>query len=260
MEVKINLLIVDDEQIILDSIKKHLNNEENIYLYTALSVEQAKVILENNEIHIVLTDLMLPGVDGLEFLRIIKDKNPSIIVIMITGYATINTALQAMQLGAFDYIAKPFTRDELKKVVRRASELVRVTSRVRTSGNVESGSELGESRLVKSIGENTWMVLQEDGSVHIGVERPFLINIGRIQTVYLPSKGDEIRQGSIFFQAFSDDLRSQVLLSPLSGTVVEVNKKVYDDPNLALQDPYGDGWLIILKPTNFDEEIKLMGL
>jgi len=59
----------------------------------------------------------MPDIDGLEFLKLLQQKNKFIIAIMITGYATINTALQAQQLGAFDYLAKPFTRDELLKVV-----------------------------------------------------------------------------------------------------------------------------------------------
>ena len=112
---------------------------------------------------------------------------------------------------------------------------------------------------IKGIGEHSWLMHEDDGSVLIGVERTFLITIGRIQTVYLPSEGDELRQGSIYFQVFSADLRSQSLLSPLSGIVVKVNDDIYNNPNEMLEDPYGKGWLIKIKPTNLDEEIKLIG-
>jgi glycine cleavage system H protein len=101
---------------------------------------------------------------------------------------------------------------------------------------------------------------EDDGNVLLGVERPFLYSIGKIQNVYLPSIGDELRQGSVYFQVFSSDLRSESLLSPISGYVVAVNEYVLNNPNEALQDPYGLGWLIKLDPENFESEIKVLGL
>ena len=72
--------------------------------------------------------------------------------------------------------------------------------------------------------------------------------------------GDEVRQGAVYLQIFSSDMRSYSVLSPLSGSVVEVNQKVVDDAESALQDPFGDGWLIRLKPSRFDAEVKELGL
>jgi CheY-like chemotaxis protein/glycine cleavage system H lipoate-binding protein len=262
----INILVVDDEQIVLDSIMKHLRHESDYIVKTANSVEDALKIIDESAIDIILTDLMMPEIDGLEFLKLLKvrkDKNyhGSLITIMITGYATINTALQAMQNGAFDYIAKPFTRDELKKIVRRAAEIV--ASAVSVQGKVFN--RIGDrddqaAQSLKGIGENSWMMLQDDDILLIGVERPFLYSIGKIQTVYLPSMGDELRQGSVYFQLFSSDLRTLSLQSPFSGIVVEINDNVNQDPNKYLQDPYGEGWLLKLKPTQFDEEVKILGL
>jgi len=260
MNKKLNVLIVDDEQIVLDSISKHLRKEDNLFLITTLSVEDAIDKMKYQDIHIILTDLMMPEIDGLEFLKLTKDIKPDIIVIMITGYATINTALQAMQLGAFDYIAKPFSRDELKKVVKRAADLAYATydtDGVKTEKPRENGDKMLST--VKGIGEHSWMMQEDDGNVKIGVERPFLYSIGRIQSVYLPSIGDRLRQGSVYFQIFSADLRSQSLLSPISGTVVKVNDIIIADPNKSLEDPYDSGWLIKLEPDNFDEEVKLIG-
>lgn len=257
---KVNILIVDDEQIVLDSIRKHLRNEDDYRLFTALTVDEATQIMGENEIHIILTDLMMPDTDGLEFTRMIKQKDDSKIVIMITGYATINTALQAMQIGAFDYIAKPFTREELRKVVRRAANLVGVSKSAGQESKLFSKEAGGVSDSeIKGIGEHTWIMRQENGDVIMGVERPLLYSMGKIQTLYLPSMGDEIRQGSVYFQIFSADLRSQSLLSPLTGRVVEVNQKIIDDPSRLVEDPYGEGWLIKIEPEKFDEEIKMLG-
>jgi glycine cleavage system H lipoate-binding protein len=204
--------------------------------------------------------MMMPEIDGLEFIRMVKQTNPGTIMIMITGYATINTALQSMQLGAFDYLAKPFTRDELKKVIIRAADIISASEGVISDNitHLEIDDPVGKG--FKGIGKNSWMMVLDEGYVQIGVERPFLINMGQIQSVYLPSVGDEIRQGSVCFQAFSADFRSQSLYSPLSGLVIEINEFVNKEPGKALQDPYKDGWLFKIKPSNFDEEIKVIGL
>jgi CheY-like chemotaxis protein/glycine cleavage system H lipoate-binding protein len=262
MENQISLLVVDDEQIVLDSIGKHLRREKDLEIFNALNVDEALKIMKDTPIKIILTDLMMPDIDGLEFISMIMEKEEDILIIMITGYATINTALQAMQLGAFDYLSKPFTRDELKKVVRRAADLVNVAqNKSGTDQKEEKSVEYGKmSSNIKGIGEHSWFMRQEDGSVLIGVERPLLYTIGKIQTVYLPALGDKLRQGSVYFQIFSTDLRSQSLLSPFSGDVIAVNDKVFENPNKALEDPYGDGWLIKIEPDNFSVEVKLLGL
>ena len=115
----LNVLVVDDEQIVLDSAQRHLR-QDDYGVHKALSAIGGLDVIESSSIDIVLTDLMMPEMDGLEFLKIIKDKYPKIPVIMITGYATINTALQAMQLGAFDYVAKPFSPRKLLAKIEEA--------------------------------------------------------------------------------------------------------------------------------------------
>lgn len=260
---QINILVVDDEQIVIDSIKKHLRYEEKFNILESLTVSQALSTFKNNRIDIVITDLMMPDTDGLEFLKIMIDMQADVLAIMITGYATINTALQATQLGAFDYIAKPFTREELRKIVRRAADIIEVKLLSGNDLNAEEKKLKAKDYLTSNtegIGKNSWFFREEDGVVIIGVEKPFLYNIGHIQTVYLPEKGDILRQGSIYFQIFSADLKSHSLMSPLSGTVKVVNKNVLENPDLIIQEPYSEGWLIKIDPSNFDQEIKLMGL
>ncbi|MEJ5286484.1 MAG: Glycine cleavage system H protein [Candidatus Kapaibacterium sp.] len=253
---KIKILVIDDEQIVLDSIKRLLKKDENYIIETALSAMEGLAKVDEFKPNVILTDLMMPEIDGLELLKKVKEKDEKIFVIMITGYATINTALQAMQLGAFDYIAKPFTREELRRVIERAASLVEVqkTSQIKSPLQNEI---IGN---IQGIGQYSWLMMNDEGLVVLGVERAFLYSVGKIQTVYLPSAGDEIRQGSVFFQIFSSDLRTQSIYSPLSGTVVEVNEKVLANPELAALDPYGEGWLIKIKPSNFEDDMKTLGL
>jgi len=69
-----------------------------------------------------------------------------------------------------------------------------------------------------------------------------------------------LRQGSVYIQIFTPDLRSHTVLSPLSGTVLDVNEKIVSAPSSIMDDPYGEGWLVILKPSRFDIEIKELGM
>ncbi|MGB9772144.1 MAG: response regulator [Candidatus Kapaibacteriota bacterium] len=253
---KIRILVIDDEQIVLDSIKRLLKKDENFEVQTAISALEGLKKVNEFKPHIILTDLMMPEIDGLELLKKVKEIDEKIFVIMITGYATINTALQAMQLGAFDYIAKPFTREELRKVIDRAASLVDAPSKVAVKSPLQN-EIIGN---IQGIGQYSWLMMNDEGLVVLGVERAVLYTVGKIQTVYLPSVGDEIRQGSVYFQIFSSDLRTQPIFSPLSGIVVEVNEEVLKNPEIAVLDPYGEGWLIKIKPSNFEEDMKTLGL
>jgi CheY-like chemotaxis protein/glycine cleavage system H lipoate-binding protein len=255
---KMNILVVDDEQIVLDSVKKHFR-KENYEVYAALSARAGLGTMDETTIDIVLTDLMMPDIDGLEFMKMVSERNPKTPVIMITGYATINTALQATQQGAFDYVAKPFAKAELQGVVRRAAELVQAAEsnagpRVEEpkDDKITATKKLSPAKITfKGIGEHSWITLEEDGTVLIGVEYSFLSGIGGIQTIHLPAEGDELRQGGVYLQIFSTDLRSHVILSPLSGTVIAVNENVRNNPEIAKEDTYESGWLVLLKPTRF---------
>jgi CheY-like chemotaxis protein len=260
MNRKLNILVIDDEQIVLDSVKKHLR-KENYALHTVLSAPEGLKLMDDITIDIVLTDLMMPEMDGLELMQKVKERMPHTPVIMITGYATINTALQATQLGAFDYIAKPFTKAELTMIIHRASELVHAADNMETNGNpTPEKKNQSPVRSLTSIGDDSWIMLEDDGIVLLGVERSFMQTIGKIQSVFLPSEGDQLRRGSVYFQIFSTDLRSHTVLTPLSGTVVKVNEKVNIDSSIMMEDPYGEGWLIRLKPSKFEFEIQEMGL
>lgn len=261
MEPAINILVVDDEQIVLDSIKKHLR-KENCSIHTVSSVQEALLMIDQTEFDIVLTDLMMPQVDGLELMKIVKSRFPDMLVILITGYATINTALQATQLGAFDYIAKPFSKAELTGVIQRAVEVI-TKSRVSADTIAESGRQTpdakkGRVHLFKATGDKSWFVLESSGFVLLGVERSFLLTVGRIQSVFLPSKGDDLRQGSVYLQVFCSDMRMHTALSPLSGTVVEVNEKIVNNPAELKPEHHRKAWLIRLKPSRFDHEIRML--
>lgn len=115
------ILVVDDEMIVCESCKRILE-EEGYEVETALSGKEAFDQMKAAPFDIVITDLKMPGIDGMEVLKTIRKEYPDTFVIMITGFSTVETAVEAMKLGAFDYIPKPFTPDEVTIVVKRAVE------------------------------------------------------------------------------------------------------------------------------------------
>ncbi|VAX34604.1 Response regulator of zinc sigma-54-dependent two-component system [hydrothermal vent metagenome] len=125
MENRIKLLIVDDEKIAIKNLE-HVLNKEGYEIKTTSNGQNALKLLSRHEFDVVLTDLKMEKVDGMQILKRCKESNPDLEVIMITGYATVETAIAAMKHGAYHYIAKPFNLDEVKKVVREASEKVRL--------------------------------------------------------------------------------------------------------------------------------------
>ena len=125
MEGKGNLLIVDDEEIALRNLQ-HVMAKEGYAVTATRSGTKALSLLEEQSFDVVLTDLRMEKIDGMEILRRTRSRHAEAEVILITGYATAESAVKAMKEGAFYYIAKPFRLDEVRKVVGEAMEKVRL--------------------------------------------------------------------------------------------------------------------------------------
>ena len=115
----INLLIVDDEERFLITTKKLLE-KQGIHTLTATSGTEAFIVLENNDVDVVILDVKMPGMSGMGVLKRIKKQFPDIEVIMLTGHATVQSAVGGIKLGSFDYIMKPCDIDVLADKVRAA--------------------------------------------------------------------------------------------------------------------------------------------
>ncbi|MFB0532607.1 MAG: response regulator, partial [Desulfatiglandales bacterium] len=119
---RMRALVIDDEQIVLDSVSKILA-DENYTVDVSLSGREGRDWAIQRQYDIVLTDIRMPDIGGMRVLRDIKRAKPSLPVVMITGYASVRSAVQAMKLGAADYLEKPFTPDQLLKAVASALDI-----------------------------------------------------------------------------------------------------------------------------------------
>ena len=114
-----NILIVDDEETILDACSM-VFAKEKYHVNLAKTGEEGLALFKKQIFDIIILDLKLPGISGMQVLKIIKEESHETPVLMITGYATVESAIEAMKLGAFDYLVKPFSPEELRVVAKKA--------------------------------------------------------------------------------------------------------------------------------------------
>ena len=171
MARKISILIVDDE----DSVRDSLYNwfiEDGYRVECAEDAKKALSILESDAFDIVLADIKMPGMDGLEMLKRIKSLRKNSIVIMMTAFATVDTAVQALKDGAFDYVTKPFDPDDLSHLVRNATKQISLTEeneilkeKIVSLENVED--LIGKSETMQKVLREIESVAQSNASVII---------------------------------------------------------------------------------------------
>ncbi len=144
-----SILVVDDEKNILTTIATTLKTG-GFAVRTAQDGREALELNEKKQCELAILDIMMPGMDGLELLKVMKDRWPEMIVVMMSGHGTISTAVEATKLGAYDFLEKPLSREKLLLTVRRAIEHSRLQKE-----NIELRTEI--ARKYDLIGESTVM-------------------------------------------------------------------------------------------------------
>lgn len=167
-----HILVVDDEPVVRNGISRALNNR-GINATLAANAQEALDLLGSNTFDLILLDIRMPDMGGMELLRRIRSAGYSTDVIMITGYPTIDTAVDCIRLGALDYLVKPFCLDDLEISLAKLGNRKQVIS----TGGKEKGHEhkirelknliIGESRVMKDIFENILKVSPTDSTVLI---------------------------------------------------------------------------------------------
>ncbi|MBC7189248.1 sigma-54-dependent Fis family transcriptional regulator [Candidatus Aerophobetes bacterium] len=125
MRKKGSIIVIDDEEVICESCRRILE-EAGFEVETVTNSRKALDRIREKLFDVAIVDLKMPEIDGMEILRRIKKHSPEVMVIIITGYSTVDSAVKAMKMGAFDYVPKPFTPDELEMIVKNALEKKRL--------------------------------------------------------------------------------------------------------------------------------------
>ncbi len=133
-----SILVIDDEALTLRTISRALRGE-GFDVFVAMNGDEGLKILAEEKPHLALVDVVLPGIDGVEVLRQIKKTAPSTIVVMMSAYRMVDRAVEAMKLGAYDYLIKPFHLADMVNTIRRASEMLALRVRVRETVETAKG-------------------------------------------------------------------------------------------------------------------------
>src|ERR671914_1235206 len=168
---EVRILVVDDEPTMADSLRQNFV-EEGYTVDTALTGAEALELFDRGGHHLAVCDVQLPDMDGLEILKHIKDTRPSTEVIVVTGYGTVERAVEATKAGAFYFVEKPFDFEELQPLVEKALERYELMSetenmRRQLSTRTEYFNIIGSSKQMQTIYETIESVAKSDANVLI---------------------------------------------------------------------------------------------
>lgn len=241
------ILVVDDEEVVHASIRRILTRF-GFEVAGVLKARDGLDRLRQESFDAVITDLMMPEMNGVEMLAALKEANIHVPTIMITGYPTIKTAVEALRLGAVDYIPKPFTRPELLGPLNRA--LRRAADQLPDLPCDQVPLEkLGPGQKFV-LPKHSWAVYNQDGTMDVGVEDSFLANLPEICALECPLENDLVEQGYPGLKIRTEEEVHAVFM-PLSGRVMAVNQAVLDRPaELDCR-----AWVLRILPGRLKEEL-----
>ena len=260
---KARILAVDDEEIILSSFRK-------ILVFAGYSIDtvekgsEALGLIRKNDYDFVFTDLKMPGMDGVELTKAVKHLRPDIDVIVITGYASIETAVETVKFGAMDYVEKPFTEDELLVFVkaalikRQASLEKHMRHKVRLikpgTGESKSKFELNVPAGIFISPQHAWARIEANGTVRIGPDDLIRKILEKVDHIQLPQAMQKVEKGETLFSlkygGYSLDIPS-----PLSGKITSVNSEHTEHPEWLAIKPFGLSWMCGVEPSNLASEL-----
>ena len=257
------ILCVDDEEVILDSFRKILVLD-GYNVDTVETGQEALGLVQTRDYDFVFTDLKMPAMSGTDVAKSVKHLRPDIDVVIITGFATVESAVECMKYGAMDYVEKPFTEDELRQFVRHA--LIRrrdridkqLKARVHVMGSTEAdrgaGSEFSIPGGVLVSAGHCWASLAQDGTARIGPDDFARKLLGRADAVELPEVGMEVKAGERLFSIRQDGKQAH-FHAPLSGKVVKVNTGLARDNDRLDTLSYARSWVCVVEGEDLDTEL-----
>ncbi|MBN1223072.1 MAG: response regulator [Candidatus Aminicenantes bacterium] len=247
-KTKKKILVVDDEINVCKSIRQAILSDD-YDVDTALSGEEALEKDKESHFDLVISDLMMPGISGMDLLTSLKKERPEVCIIMVTGYPTIKTAVQSVKIGAFDYLPKPFTPNELRSLVQRAFKTIE--------------SEAGETASppvmppgLFSMKGHTWLRKGDKNVATVGIVYAFIQALEKISHLELPKENKNIFQGEVSARITDKDNNVHRVWSPATGKIIQVNHDLEKDPSLLKKDPYGKGWLFRIESPNLEMDLK----
>ncbi len=257
------ILAVDDEPVVLDSFRKILVLA-GFSVDTVESGPEALTLLRTRTYDFLFTDLKMPGMNGVEVVKAAKHLRPDLDVAVVTGFGTIETAVETMQYGAVDYVQKPFTEEELvafanRMLIKRQARLEaqrRPTVRIvapAVAETVAARDYCVPGGAFVSPG-HTWAQIESGGQLWVGLDDFGRKALKKVERIELPAVGTNVRRGEVLFVVRRGEELAR-FRAPVSGEVTQVNLALAKEPALLVQSPYERGWVCVIRPTDLASEL-----
>jgi CheY-like chemotaxis protein len=257
------ILCVDDEEVILNSFRKILVLD-GYSVDTVETGQEALGLIQVHDYDFVFTDLKMPAMSGTDVAKAVKHLRPDIDVVIVTGFATVESAVECMKYGVMDYVEKPFTEDELRVFVRHAliKRRDRIEKQLKPKVHVASPAEIdrsvaGEFSIPGGVlisSGHCWASLAEDGTARIGLDDFAKKLLGSVDTIDFPNIGMNVKAGQPLFSVNQGHRRAQ-FHAPLSGKVVKVNEVLRENWAMLEETPFGESWVCVIEGDDLDAEL-----
>ncbi len=249
------LLVVDDEEVVCQACRR-IFSRQGFQVETNVDAREGLSLATQKDYKIILLDIKMPNMDGIQFLERLREKKPDVPVLIITGYPSIPNAAAAMRLGASDYVTKPFTSEEITRAVQRVLAMRPESG----GGDAAAASTEPMPAGVRATEEalfwnESWFRLEADGSACLGGVLPGLHRATGIG-IRLPRIGEVVYQGLPMASVTVADAPPLLVSAPVSGVVVAVNEALPQHPGWLSSDPCGEGWIACICTTRYEEELK----
>ncbi len=257
-----DVLIVEDEPVVQMAAERVLNRA-GITTESVQEMDSAIAKVRAGAYKLVLCDLKLPGASGFELFDHVRALTTPPEIVMITGYATLENALESFQLGAFDFIPKPFDARELLGVVRRAVRF-RVAS---TASGILSPDLMAEEAARHDadvgaegyqLGRHSWARIDQDGMATLGAAETFAGMLREIESIEFPAGSEHSVQGKTLVRVLSHGGLMHRVWAPLSGQILRTNNQLEADSQILDRDPFGTGWLAQIIPSDLERELPVI--
>ncbi|MFO7445848.1 MAG: response regulator [Ignavibacteriaceae bacterium] len=258
------ILCVDDEEVILDSFRKILVLD-GYSVDTVTNGKEALGLIQAHHYDFVFTDLKMPIMDGVEVTKAVKHLRPDIDVVIITGYATVETAVETMKYGALDYVQKPFTDDELLAFVKKTliKRQDRIQKHLKPKVHITHLADVKSSMMCEFAipggifiaPGHTWISMEQDGNVNVGIDDFAKKLIGKIDSIEFPNLGMAVKAGQSLFSVKQGN-KVMNFNSPISGKVIKINKPLQHDVEPLDMTSYNGNWICVIDADNLDAELK----
>lgn len=245
------LLVVDDEQVYCDGCER-IFSRQGFRVEGSNDATEALDLAKENDYSAIILDVKMPNMDGIRFLEHLRAMKPDTPVILMTGYPSIQNAASAIRLGAYDYVTKPFTPEQITSAVRgllHTEEVDEAEGPTEEEPVVDShDAEPGELVFCG----RAWAHLGDRAAVRVGGAVPR--SESSCAELNLPRVGDIVHQGLPLFAVCDSDGAMTTVPSPVTGMVLEVNAALEANPDLLWEHPCGLGWVAKIAPTRLEEE------